>query len=253
LLLIIYERKEEMDLKGKVAIVTGGSKGYGEGTAEALKKEGCIVWITSKTKAELKETAEKLKVKSFVQDITKPGDWDELVKQVLIEDKKIDILVNNAGSGIAIKPLIEQTDEEIILSIEVNLTGHILGTKRVAREMIKQKSGNIISISSVCAQHAWPAWSVYSAAKAGIEQFGKAIHNELRESNVHVTTLMPSWGATNFISAAEISEWRDDDTMKKLMFPGEMGNLIVFICKLPEHLAMPFIRVQPMVQEINPM
>ena len=64
---------------------------------------------------------------------------------------------------------------------------------------------------------------------------------------------MPSWGATKFIAASKLDEWRDEDTVKKLMKPGEMGDLIVFICKLPEHLAMPFIRVQPMVQEINPM
>ena len=242
-----------MSLTGKVAIVTGASSGYGVGTAEALKKEGCIVWITSNQPKELKEVADRLKVKYFEQDITNPKDWDSLVKKVIDEDKRIDILVNNAGGGVVIKPLIEQTDEQIRLSIDLNLTGHIYGTKRVAKEMIKQKSGNIISISSVCAQHAWPDWSVYSAAKAGIEQFGRGMHNELRQSNVHVTTLMPSWGATNFYGAAALAENRDEDTIKKIMKPSEMGDLIVFVCKLPEHLVMPFIRVQPMVQEINPM
>jgi NADP-dependent 3-hydroxy acid dehydrogenase YdfG len=242
-----------MDLKGKVAIVTGASSGYGVGTAEALKNQGCTVWITSNQPKELKEVADRLKVKHFVQDIMVPKDWDGLVSTVIGQDKKIDILVNNAGGGVAIKPLIEQTDEEIKLSIDLNLTGHIYGTKRVAKEMVKQKSGNIISISSVCAQHAWPDWSVYSAAKAGIEQFGRGIHNELRLSNIHVTTLMPSWGATKFVESSTLSEWRDEETIKKIMNPEEMGDLIVFICKLPGHLVMPFVRVQPMVQEINPM
>jgi len=241
-----------MELKGKVAIVSGASSGYGVGTAEALKKEGCIVWITSNQPKELKEVADRLKVKYFVQDITDPKGWDELVKKVLAEDKKIDIMVNNAGGGIAIKPVIEQTDEEIKLSIDVNLTGHIYGTKRVAKVMVKQNSGNIISISSVCAQHVWPDWSVYSAAKAGIEHFGKGIHNELRENNVHVTTLMPSWGTTGFSKAAGFP-LREADVEKVCMKPEEMGDLIVSICKLPEHLVMPFVRVQPMIQEINPM
>lgn len=242
-----------MRLEDKVAIITGASDGYGVGIADALKKEGCTVWITGRQSEKLKEVADRLKVRYFRQDITDPEDWDRLIRKVIDEHKRIDILVNNAGAGVAIKPIAEQTDEEIKLSIDTNLTGHIFGTKRAAAEMIKQKSGNIISISSVCAQHAWPAWSVYSAAKAGIEQFGKSIHNELREYNIHVTTLMPSWGATNFVGASTLSEWRDDDTLKKIMKPSEMGDLVVFICKLPEHLAMPFIRVQPMVQEINPM
>ena len=229
-----------MELKGKVAIVTGASRGYGIGTAEALKKEGCIVWITSRNSKDLKEVADRLRVKYFAHDITDPKGWEELVKKVLDEDKKIDILVNNAGAGFAIKPATEQTNEEIKSAIDVNLTGHIYGTKIVAKSMVKQKNGNIINISSVCAQHAWPGWSVYSAAKAGIEQFGKSIHNELRESNVHVTTLMPSWGATNFVSACTLAEWRDEDTIEKIMKPKEMGNLVVYICKLPVHLVHAF-------------
>ena len=74
----------------------------------------------------------------------------------------------------AIKPLIEQTDAEIKLSIDLNLTAHIYGTKRAAEIMVKQHSGNIISISSVCAQHAWPTWSVYSAAKAVLNNLTEA-------------------------------------------------------------------------------
>ncbi len=242
-----------MDLKGKVAVVTGGSKGYGKGIAEILKKEGSKVWITSSGEKDLCKAAEELEVKYICADITKTEDWDKLVKEVMDAEGRIDILINNAGGGVAIKPIVEQTDEDINKSIMLNLTGHIFGITRIAKIMIAQKSGKIINISSVCAQHAWPDWSVYSAAKAGIEQFGKSIYNELRTDNVHVTTLMPSWGATNFIDASTLSEWRDEDTIKKIMKPDEMGDLIVYICKLPEHLAMPFVRVQPMIQEISPM
>ncbi len=242
-----------MDLKGKVAVVTGGSKGYGKGIAEVLKKEGCKVIITSSGEKDLCKAGEELGVKYICADITKTEDWDKLVKEVMDAEGRIDILINNAGGGVAIKPIVEQTDEDINKSIMVNLTGHIFGITRIAKIMIAQKSGKIINISSVCAQHAWPDWSVYSAAKAGIEQFGKSIFNELRTDNVHVTTLMPSWGATNFINASTLSEWRDEDTINKTMQPEEMGDLIVYICKLPEHLAMPFVRVQPMIQEISPM
>ena len=241
-----------MNLEGKVAIVTGGSAGYGVGIAGALKKEGCKVWITGRREKELKEVASGLKVKYFNGDITKPKDWDELIKSVLKSDKRIDILVNNAGAGLVLKSIEDQSDEEIKLSIDINLTGHIYGTKRVMPLMKKQGSGNIIFISSVCAQHAWPSWPTYSAAKAGIEALVKCLHNELRVYNVHVTTLMPSWGDTEFAKAANINSL-PADIKKKIMKPGELGDLVVVICKLPEHLSMPFVRVQPMIQEINPM
>jgi len=118
--------------------------------------------------------------------------------------------------------------------------------------MIEQKSGIIINISSVCAAHAWPAWSVYSAAKAGIEQSALSLHNELREHNVHITTVTPSWGATNFAVSAGLPE-SSEELEKKMMQPKEMGDVIVNICTLPDHLVIPHLRVQPMVQEINPM
>ena len=241
-----------MNLKGKIAIITGASVGYGVGIAEVLKKEGCIVWITGRRENKLKKAAKRLNVKYFVGDVTKPKDWDELVKSVISSDKKIDILINNAGAGIAVKPLENQTDEEIKQSIDTNLTGCIYGTKRVIPLMKKQGGGNIIFISSVCAQHAWPTFSVYSAAKAGTESLAKCLHNELREDNIHITTLMPSWGDTEFAKAADLKGF-SADIKKKVAKPAEIGQLVVSICKFPEHLAMPFVRIQPMIQEINPM
>ena len=130
--------------------------------------------------------------------------------------------------------------------------GHIFGIMRVARVMIKQKFGLIINISSVCSEHAWPNWSVYSAAKAGIEQLSKTLHNELRDYNIHITIVTPSWGATGFAAASNLP-CMDKEIEEKVMKPIEMGELIVKICTTPDHLVLPKVRVQPMIQEINPM
>jgi short-subunit dehydrogenase len=104
----------------------------------------------------------------------------------------------------------------------------------------------------VCADHAWPGWSVYSAAKSGIEQLAESLHNELREQNVRVTTVTPSWGATGFSTACGLPSM-DKEVVEKMMKPIEMGDLIVKICTTPDHLVLPKVRVQPMIQEINPM
>ncbi len=241
-----------MDLEGKVVIVTGGSSGYGKGIAGALKNKDSKVWIVSRNEDSLKKAASELEVNYITGDITKSKDWDNIVKKIMDQEGRIDILVNNAGGGIAIKPIVEQTDEEIDESIKVNLLGHVYGITRIAKIMIEQRSGIIINISSVCAEHAWPEWSVYSAAKAGIEQLARSLHNEFREHNVHITTVTPSWGATKFAASCDLPKY-PEDVEKRIMQPKEMGDVIVKICTIPDHLVIPKFRIQPMVQKINPM
>jgi NAD(P)-dependent dehydrogenase (short-subunit alcohol dehydrogenase family) len=170
---------------------------------------------------------------------------------VLRRSGRLDILVNNAGAGIHIAPLDRLGDDEIARSIAVNLTGALLGCRRAARIMRRQKDGIIVNISSVCAVHAWPGWGPYSAAKAGLEQLGKVLHAELRPAGVRVTTITPSWGATHFGQAARLPA--GDPNIEPLkMQPREMGELVRHICELPARLVMPHVRIQPMVQEIVP-
>ena len=242
-----------MEIKGRTAIVTGGSKGYGRGIAAALKKAGVYVWITGRDAKALKAAAVALGIKYLQADVSSPKDWDMVFEKVTgVTGGKLDILVNNAGAGVAIAPVHEQSDDAIISSININLTGAILGCRRAGTIMSRQKSGMIINISSVCALYAWPGWSVYTAAKAGLSKFGHGLFTELRPFGVRVTTITPSWGATEFGKAANL-ESRDAETAKKCMRPEEMGKLVVDICEMPDHLVVPDFSVQPMVQEIVPM
>jgi NAD(P)-dependent dehydrogenase (short-subunit alcohol dehydrogenase family) len=238
-------------VKGKTAIVTGGSKGYGFGIAEALKSRGAEVWITSRHQNELERAAAKLGVNACMADATQGEDWDRLIKEVTDRSGTVDILVNNAGGGIKKAPLVEQTDDEIQGSIALNLTAAILGCRRVVPFMKKQKSGTIINVSSVCAREAWPGWSVYSAAKVGLSLFSRCLYLEVQDFGVRVTTLIPSWGETDFLTAANLPQ-RDPDTEKKVTKPRELGDLIVQICELPEHLEILDLTVLPMVQKISP-
>jgi NADP-dependent 3-hydroxy acid dehydrogenase YdfG len=241
-------------LESKVAIVTGGSHGYGTGIAASLKKSGCRVYTTGRDLEALQKISQENQVKAIQADVTEPRDWDKLVNGVLEEEGRVDILVNNAGAGVAIKELERQTDDEISRAISTNLTGAIYGCRRVVGIMKEQKSGIIINIASVCAENAWPTWSVYSAAKAGIVQFSKCLYTELRESNIRVTAIIPSWGDTRFSEASNIKGAESDPSLSpRIMKPADMGDLVVSICQLPSHLVVPYLRVQPLVQEFNPM
>lgn len=245
----------ENKLNGQVAIVTGGSKGYGSGIAEVLKNNGAEVWITGRDRDAVEATAQRLGVHGVVADITSPADWDRVFAEALAYGGRLDILVNNAGGGIKIAPMEAQTDESLAQIVANNLTGHLFGCQRAAKVMRKQKSGLIVNISSGCAIHAWPGWGPYSAAKAGMNQFSHCLYTELRDAGVRVTTITPYWGATDFVAAAGIANHpaADPEIRKQVMQPDEMGRLVLDVCCLPPHLVLPDITVQPLVQRIEPM
>ena len=240
------------DLKGKTAIVTGGAKGYGLGIAQALKEKGMQVWITGRDREALDGAARRLGVHAVQADVTSPGEWDRVFETVLGDTGRLDILVNNAGSGVRIAPLVDMTDEEIHTSVAVNLTGAILGCRRAARVMMEQRSGTIINVSSACQKEAWPRWSVYSGAKAGLAQFSNVLYTELREYGVRVTTLVPSWGATGFLEAVGLPDLSPEVSARSIQ-PKDLGDLVVAICELPPHLEIQDLTVWPLVQKVEPL
>lgn len=239
------------ELKNKVAIITGASSGYGVGIARKFKKAGAKLWIVARRKELLQDVAQDLGVNYFVGDIRNPEDWDQLFEEVIRAEGRVDILVNNAGSAIKIEELTGQEDKAIRESLEVNLLGAIFGSKRAAGLMVKQKSGTIVNVSSICSIQAWPGWSVYAAAKAGLEQFSKSLYVELRNKGVRVNCITPSWGNTSFTEASKLPEF-DSDIQNRVIQPEEMGEIVLNICCLPDHLVVPEMVVLPMVQEIVP-
>lgn len=239
-----------MKIAGAKVIITGGSDGYGKGIARVFKEAGAAVWITGRNEEKLAGTAAELGVDFLAADVTRAEDWDKLFALV----KTPDILINNAGNGGKIAPVAEQSDMDIINTININLTGVILGCRRAAALMIPRKKGMILNISSVCALYAWPAWSVYTAAKAGLSKFSHGLYTELRPYGIRVSCVTPSWGQTNFNNAANIKGASEDPALAaKCTAPEELGRIIAGIVEQPDHLAIPDITIQPMVQDISPM
>jgi len=231
-------------------IVTGGSRGYGAGIAEAFGQAGARVWITGRNEEALNLTARRIGAQAFVADVADGPAWDRLMERVLQESSRLDVLVNNAGEGVKIGPVSEQTDIAMEQSLTSNLTGAILGCRRAATIMQRQGSGLIVNIGSACSTHAWPNWSVYSAAKAGLLQFTRCLLTELRPHGVRVTSVLPSWGQTNFSEAAHLPP-RDPALLSKCISPEDMGRLIVQIAGMPAHLVTEEIKLWPMVQPMT--
>lgn len=201
---------ELFDLRGKVALVTGGSKGIGLGMARALGKQGATVAIASRGigdlgKAETLLKGEGIQVKAFHVDVTKKSQVEKLVKDAVKEYGKIDILVNNAGTNIRKKLIdIEEDDWDFIQS--TNLKGIFLTGQAVAKQMINQgNGGKIINISSILGAIGMSNQTSYAASKGGINQLTKVWAEELAEYNINVNALAPA-----YIRTPMTEEWLND-------------------------------------------
>ncbi|MBM4457614.1 MAG: SDR family oxidoreductase [Chloroflexi bacterium] len=192
-------------IDGKVIIITGGASGFGFETARELLAMGAKVVITGRDQDRLTQAAQEfgsVNLLTVQADVTLTEHWQRLVQATLARFGRIDVLVNNAGAGIHIASLDEQSDADIAAALDVNLMGVIKGCREVLRAMKPNGRGHIVNIASVCASHAWPGWSVYSAAKAGLVLFTRCLHLEIVQWGGKATLVIPAGANTGFGRAA---------------------------------------------------
>ena len=235
-----------------VAIVTGGNGGYGAGIAEVFRDDGIDVFITGRDRYKLDAVSNALGVRAIQADVQLAADWDRVFEQVTSHAGRVDYLVNNAGGGIKKADLTSLSDDEILACINTNLTGVVLGSKRAAAIMKQQGSGTIVNIGSVVSLEAWPGWSVYSAAKGALDQFTKVLYGELRPHGARSTLIVPSWGQTDFNTNAGLPE-REAEIRQQVTRTSELGELVLYCCRLPDHLWLQEAVLWPTVQEVVPL
>ena len=191
-----------MDIKGKTAFITGGSKGIGYGVAEALVKEGANVAITSRHKDEVEEAAQKLtdmgpgKALGLECNVRNLDEQMDAAKKAVDEFGSLDVLVANAGVG-RFAPIDEMAPDDWHDMIDTNLTGVFYSVKATVEEL-KKAEGYIITISSLAGKNPMPGGSGYNASKFGLNGFSEAIMLDLRQDGVKVSTIMPGSVATYF-------------------------------------------------------
>jgi dihydroanticapsin dehydrogenase len=181
-----------MKLSGKVAIITGGSRGIGKETAKILAKEGANIIITAKDAARLQASAKELNVIGIAGDIRKNQDVENVVKKTVEKFGRIDILVNNAGIFPQVKPLHEISEEEWNEVIDINLTGQFRFTKAVIPHMMKSR-GCIINVSSDAGLKSFENFEAdaYSASKAALILLTKVWAIEYAKHNIRVNCICP--------------------------------------------------------------
>jgi len=187
-----------MDLKGKVAIVTGAASGIGYATALALANCGAAVAINfhrNETGAELLKkqiVAEGGRAITIQADVTVSADVEALVRRTTEELGPVDILVNNAGSLIERLRILELTEERWDQVVDLNLKSTFLCSKAVAPSMIERKTGVIINLSSIAGRNGGALGSIhYSTAKGGVITFTKGLAKELAPFGIRVNAVSP--------------------------------------------------------------
>ncbi|MGC4032319.1 MAG: 3-ketoacyl-ACP reductase [Tepidisphaeraceae bacterium] len=208
----------------QIAIVTGGSRGIGRGIAEALGKTGASVVVNYNSSAGAAEEAKKAieasggKAHIVQADISKTEDRQKLVDETLKAFGRIDLLVNNAGVAPDVRAdVMDATEASFDRLININLKGPYFLTQLVAREMAKQKSGNVINITSISAYTAHTNRGDYGISKAGLAMMTQVWAARLAEFGVNVYEIRPGVIATDMTGA--VKEKYDDLIFNKDMTP----------------------------------
>jgi len=226
------------DLSGKVAIVTGASRGLGQYFGRALAKAGADLVITSRNidaLQDFKAEIEALGRKAFPVALD-VRDYDSIQRMVTLTIEaygKIDILINNAGCNIR-KPALEITWEDWNTVLDTNLRGSFFVAQGVAREMIPQKYGRIINIGSVTSVFGYAGITPYCASRGGVKQMTMSLADDWGIYGLTVNCLAPGWFKTDQNKILyEDREWVtyicDRIPLKRPGEPGDLEGTVVFL------------------------
>ena len=235
-------------LDGKVAVVTGGSKGIGKAIAFGLAAAGAKIVLAARTPETLEQAAAELSVGGVSNpdsvlavptDVTDPEAVQQLIQRTLDAYQRLDILINNAGIG-RFGTVVDFTPSDWDAVINSNLKAVYLCTQAALSPMLAQGSGQIINVLSIAAKVPFEASSAYCAAKAGALAFTKVLASEVRQQNIRVTAVLPGSVHTPFWD--EIPQHPDFEQMLK---PDHVADTVVSVCQQPIGMVTEEIVVMP--------
>ena len=232
-------------LRGKVALVTGGSRGIGLAIARALANEGVQVSVTGLSEAHLSsaraeiESAGPAGVETLRADVRRYDDVERAVAATVGRFGGLDILVNNAGVGV-FADVAEMALEQWAEVIDTNLSGVFYACRAAIPHLRRRGGGFIVNISSLSSAGPFARGAAYCASKAGLNAFSESLMQELRYDDIRVSCVLPGSVATEFGKgdALKGSEWK--------VAPGEVASVVVNVLRHPSRSLPSRIEVRPM-------
>jgi NAD(P)-dependent dehydrogenase (short-subunit alcohol dehydrogenase family) len=220
--------KELFSLEGKVALVTGASRGIGRAIALGLAEAGADVAVAARGEAELESVAKEIdtlgrRAVVVPTDVTDRAQIEAMVTRTVDELGNVSVLVNNAGGTRFKAPLLALRPEGWDKVLTLNLDSAFHATQVTAQHMVDAGGGSIIQMTSVAGIRGAELLSMYSAAKGGIRLFTQAVAKELASSGVRVNSIAPGWVATDL--NANLREEEESDRFITSMIPmGRWGR-----------------------------
>ena len=218
--------KLSLDLSGKSALITGGSRGLGKAIAGAFSARGADVIICGRKQENLDKAVKEFQdaghmVKAHVTNVGKPGQVAQLFEKIQADVEKLDILVNNVGMNI-LTPSVTGADPALWDKImETNLKGTFLTSSAAVGLMKKAGKGKIINISSIAAKKAAMGMGIYCVAKAGVEMLTKVLAIELVSEHITVNGIAPCVVRTDFTKPF----WSNETMLKEIVNTIPMGRI----------------------------
>lgn len=226
------------DIRGKVAMVTGASKGLGKAMAMGLAKAGADLALCARSREELEKgtteaASHQVQAKAYRMDVLDRASVREAVSSILRDFGKIDILVNNAGVNVR-KPVTELGEEEWDLVLDTNLKGYFLVAQAVAPHMIERGRGKIINISSIMGTVALDNLVAYASSKGGVVQMTKVMAIEWAKHNINVNAIGPTYFETPLVASLRSDPDRfrfinERTPMGRWGQPEELEGTVVFL------------------------
>ncbi len=242
-------------LQGKVALVTGASKGIGRAGALELARAGAHVVVTARSEDMLNTLAEEVaalgtgaEALAVPADLTHEAEVDRLKQAALAKFPQVDILVNNTGGG-KNGTVADLTTADFDWMMSTNVRTMWLCTKAFYPPMAERRDGAVIFVGSVAGLGGLPGETIYCASKHAMQGFAEALDYEARENNVRVSVIAPGGVKTHFgfdSGTRTPGDPRHDD----FLTPEEIGNAIVYAAAQPAHGRIFLLAMRPMIEEI---
>ena len=231
-------------IQGKVAVVTGGSRGIGCAIARALVHEGAHVLVTARGEAGLSAARRDIEragpgaVETLQADVRRHDDMARAMDAAAARFGGLDFLINNAGVG-AFAEIAEMTPSQWADVLDTNLTGVFNACQAAIPHLRRRDGGFIVNISSLAGANAFKGWAAYCASKAGLNAFSEALMQELRYDNIRVSYVMPGSVATGFSSsdAAAGADWK--------ISPDEVADTVIHLLQHPRRSLPSRVELRP--------
>lgn len=244
-------------LKDKVVVITGASSGIGEAAAEALSQKGAKIALLARRKQRLEKLSERLskngtEVLVLQVDVSKEDQVAQATQQILAKWGRIDVLIANAGVML-LSPIHGAKTEEWRRMMEINVLGLMYSVHQVLPLMIKQKSGHIVTISSVAGRAIFPNGGAYSASKFAVCAFSESLRREVARDSIRVTVIEPGAVKTELTEHTTHEDSKEfiNQFLKSVraLESEDIAAAIVYALEQPNHVDVNEILIRPTDQE----